>query len=66
MINMIFINFLAIGPLQIGLIVLAAILLFGTKRIPELMKGFGTGIKDFKKAIKEDKEEDKEDSSDSK
>ena len=28
---MIFINFLAIGPLQIGLIVLAAILLFGTK-----------------------------------
>jgi len=37
------------------LIILAIILvLFGAKKIPELAKGLGTGIKDFKKAIKED------------
>jgi len=37
------------------LVILAIILvLFGAKKIPELAKGLGTGIKDFKKAIKED------------
>ena len=35
-------------------------LLFGSKKIPELAKGVGKGIKDFKKAIKEDDEEPKE------
>ena len=29
---------------------------FGGKKIPELMKGLGSGIKEFKKATKEDKE----------
>ena len=45
-----------------GLIIaLAILLLFGGKKIPELMGGFGKGIKEFKKATKEeDKEEDKE------
>jgi len=43
------------------LIVLAiVVLLFGAKKIPELAKGMGKGIKDFKKAIKEDEEEPKE------
>ncbi|BCZ19114.1 hypothetical protein NHP190012_07560 [Helicobacter sp. NHP19-012] len=42
------------------LIVLAVILLlFGAKKIPELAKGLGSGIKNFKKAIKEDEEEGK-------
>ncbi|BDQ29092.1 twin-arginine translocase TatA/TatE family subunit [Helicobacter ailurogastricus] len=42
------------------LIVLAVILLlFGAKKIPELAKGLGSGIKNFKKAIKEDEEEKK-------
>ncbi len=37
------------------LVVLAiVVLLFGAKKIPDLAKGLGTGIKDFKKAIKED------------
>ena len=37
------------------LIILAiVVLLFGAKKIPDLAKGLGTGIKDFKKAIKED------------
>jgi sec-independent protein translocase protein TatA len=41
------------------LIVLAiVVLLFGAKKIPDLAKGMGKGIKDFKKAIKEDDEEE--------
>ncbi|WP_309499346.1 twin-arginine translocase TatA/TatE family subunit [Sulfurovum sp.] len=43
------------------LIVLAiVVLLFGAKKIPDLAKGIGKGIKDFKKAIKDDDEESKE------
>jgi sec-independent protein translocase protein TatA len=43
------------------LIVLAiVVLLFGAKKIPDLAKGMGKGIKDFKKAIKDDDEESKE------
>lgn len=43
------------------LIVLAiVVLLFGAKKIPDLAKGMGKGIKDFKKAIKEDEEDTKE------
>lgn len=39
------------------LVILAVVvLLFGAKKIPELAKGVGQGIKDFKKAIKEDGE----------
>ena len=39
------------------LIVLAiVVLLFGAKKIPDLAKGVGKGIKDFKKAVKEDEE----------
>jgi len=41
------------------LIALAVLLLFGGKKIPELMKGLGGGIKEFKKASKEDDNEDK-------
>ena len=53
--------FYAIGPWQIIIIVAVILLLFGGRKIPELMGGFGKGIKEFKKATKEeDKEEDKE------
>ncbi|WP_333803312.1 twin-arginine translocase TatA/TatE family subunit [Sulfurospirillum sp.] len=39
------------------LVILAVVvLLFGAKKIPELAKGVGQGIKDFKKAIKEDEQ----------
>ena len=42
------------------LIVLAiVVLLFGAKKIPDLAKGMGKGIKDFKQAIKEDDDDDK-------
>lgn len=41
------------------LIILAiVVLLFGAKKIPDLAKGLGSGIKNFKKAIKEDDESD--------
>lgn len=38
------------GPWQIALIVLAILLLFGGRKIPELMRGMGRGIKEFKDA----------------
>jgi sec-independent protein translocase protein TatA len=43
------------GP-QVILIVVALLLLFGGKKIPELMRGLGSGIKEFKDATKEDDE----------
>ncbi len=42
------------GPWQIAIIVIAILLLFGAKRIPELMKGLGSGVKEFKKGLKDD------------
>ncbi|MBF2798977.1 twin-arginine translocase TatA/TatE family subunit [Riemerella anatipestifer] len=44
----------AVGPWQIVAIVVVLLLLFGGKKIPELMKGLGSGIKEFKDAVKED------------
>ena len=46
-----------VGPWQIALLVIVVLLLFGGKKIPELMKGLGTGMKEFKKATKDMKEE---------
>ncbi|MHC5310714.1 twin-arginine translocase TatA/TatE family subunit [Myroides sp. LJL116] len=43
-----------VGPWQIIVIVAIILLLFGGKKIPELMKGLGSGIKEFKDATKED------------
>ena len=45
---------MAIGPWQIVLIVVIVLLLFGGRKIPELMRGLGSGIKEFKDASKED------------
>ena len=50
---------LAIGPWQIALIVVIVLLLFGGRKIPELMRGLGSGIKEFKEASKEDPEDKK-------
>jgi sec-independent protein translocase protein TatA len=47
------------GGMSIALIVIAVLLLFGGKKIPELMKGLGKGIKEFKSATKnEDEDQD--------
>ena len=43
--------------MQLLVIVLIVLILFGGKKIPELAKGLGSGIKNFKKAVKEDDEE---------
>jgi len=63
---MITLNIFLLGmpsPLSMVLIVGALLLLFGGKKIPELMKGIGGGIKEFKKATKDEhievKKEDK-------
>lgn len=46
------------GPTEIILIVLVVVILFGGRKIPELMKGIGQGMKEFKKATKaEDSDE---------
>ncbi|NQX78492.1 twin-arginine translocase TatA/TatE family subunit [Gilvibacter sp.] len=45
---------LAIGWPQIVLIAVVVLLLFGGRKIPELMRGLGSGIKEFKDASKED------------
>ena len=45
-----------IGPWQIAIIVILVVLMFGGKKIPELMKGLGTGIKEFKDATKIEEE----------
>lgn len=46
-----------IGSTEMWLILVGIIVLFGAKRIPELMKGVGQGLKEFKNAKKEVKEE---------
>lgn len=48
-----------IGPWQIVLVVVVLLLLFGGKKIPELMRGLGQGMKEFKDASKEEKAEEK-------
>ncbi len=49
--------FLNIGKLEIVLIVVAILLLFGGKKLPELARGLGKGLREFKKGITGAKEE---------
>ncbi len=44
---------LAIGPWEIVALVAVVLLLFGGKKIPELMKGLGKGVKSFKQGMNE-------------
>ncbi len=50
----------ALGPMEIILIIAVIVLLFGGRKIPELMKGIGQGMKEFKKASKVEEDEDKD------
>ena len=43
-----------VGMPQIIFVIVIVVLLFGGKKIPELMKGIGSGIKEFKNAAKDD------------
>ena len=47
--NLLFIG--GLGATEIFLIVLALLLLFGGKKLPELMRGAGRGIREFKEAV---------------
>ena len=44
----------SIGPMEMVLILGIALLLFGGRKIPDLAKGLGEGIKNFKNALKEE------------
>lgn len=43
-----------LGPTELILIVLVLVLLFGGRKIPELMRGLGSGIREFKQAANSD------------
>jgi sec-independent protein translocase protein TatA len=47
-----------LGPTEIILIVIVVVLMFGGKKIPELMRGLGKGIKEFKDASNGQKSSD--------
>jgi sec-independent protein translocase protein TatA len=53
-----------IGVTEIVLILLVVVLLFGGRKIPELMKGIGQGMKEFKKASKYDPADDTRETAD--
>lgn len=46
------------GPWQVVLVVVVVLLLFGGRKIPELMKGLGKGMKEFKDATNNDNDEE--------
>ncbi len=46
------------GSQELLIILAIVVILFGAKKIPDLAKGLGKGIKDFKKAVKEDEDEE--------
>ena len=48
---------MSLGPWEIVIIILVVILIFGGKKIPELARGLGKGLNEFKKAKKEIKDE---------
>ncbi len=52
MLNSILIGFLGLGGPEVIVVLVIVLLLFGGKKIPELMKGLGKGIKEFKDASK--------------
>jgi sec-independent protein translocase protein TatA len=54
----------SLGIWEILIIFVIIALLFGGKKIPELAKGLGEGIKNFRTSIKKDDEEDSEETSD--
>lgn len=50
-----------VGWPQIVIILVVVLLLFGGKKIPELMRGLGRGVKEFKEGIGNEDEDDKKD-----
>lgn len=50
-------NFLNLKPLEIILILIVILLLFGAKRLPEMAKGIGQSVREFRKGIKDMKDD---------
>ena len=48
---------MSLGPWEIALVILGIIILFGGKKLPELARGLGLGLREFKKAKQEIKDE---------
>ena len=47
------------GPMELIIVLVVILLLFGAKRIPELARGLGSGVREFKAGTKEGQLEDK-------
>jgi sec-independent protein translocase protein TatA len=43
-----------LGPWEIALIVVIVVLLFGSKRIPDILRGLGQGIREFKAGMRDE------------
>ena len=48
---------MSLGPWEIALVILVIIILFGGKKLPELARGLGLGLREFKKAKQDIKDE---------
>jgi sec-independent protein translocase protein TatA len=59
-------SFMSISVQHVLIVLVIVLVLFGGKKIPELMKGLGSGIKEFKDSVKEDDKKPKEELSDKK
>jgi sec-independent protein translocase protein TatA len=50
-----------IGPLEIGILLLVVLLVFGPKRLPELGNGLGRGLREFKESVSGERRDEPED-----
>ena len=50
-----------IGPLEIALVLIIALVVFGPKKLPELGRGLGRGIREFKETVTGEKPDDDDD-----
>jgi sec-independent protein translocase protein TatA len=53
-----------VGPSELWIILLIVLVLFGATRVPQLMRGIGQGIREFKSAVKDDHAEEGKDEGD--
>lgn len=58
-----YLTILQLSPAHIIIAAVVILLLFGGKKIPELMKGLGTGVKEFKDAVKDEEKKPEENKS---
>ena len=50
-----------VGPLELAVVVIIALIVFGPKRLPELGKSMGKGIREFRSSISGDSDDDDDD-----